>query len=340
MCLSSCGGPIGDPAFRSLHTFDARDEQNVTMTDVADVLEDRFTSIRPRLRSLAYRMLGSFADADDAVQETWLKASRADISEVRNLDAWLTTVAGRVCLTMLRSRRTHGEISLDASLPPSSDARRSRDTWVPDAVITADETTQAGPEAAAMASESVGLAMLIVLQALKPDERLAFVLHDTFAVPFDEIAGILDTTTAAARQLASRARTKVRAAPQPDPDRRRQRTAVDAFFAAARDGDFDGLLRVLHPDVVLRSDGGALRASATSVLRGPRAIAGQAMTFTSLSPYRRAAWINGAAGVAIVGPRGPISVMAFTVTDGRIVEIEVLADPERLATLLPPELLG
>jgi RNA polymerase sigma-70 factor (ECF subfamily) len=311
-------------------------EQNVTMTDAADVLEDRFTSIRPRLRSLAYRMLGSFADADDAVQETWLKASRADRSDVRNLDAWLTTIAGRVCLTMLRSRRAHGEVSLDATVS-SGDGWGSSATWVPDAVIV-PESTDPGPDGEAEASESVALAMLIVLQTLKPDERLAFVLHDTFAVPFDEIAGILGTTTVAARQLASRARTKVRAAPRPDPDRRRQRAAVDAFFAAARNGDFESLLRVLHPDVVLRSDGGALRASATSVLRGAEAIASQAIMLASLSPYRRATWINGAPGVAIVGPRGPISVMAFTVTDDRIVGIQVLADPERLASLLPPEL--
>ncbi|MGN6127374.1 MAG: sigma factor-like helix-turn-helix DNA-binding protein, partial [Humibacter sp.] len=196
------------------------------------------------------------------------------------------------------------------------------------------------PESEAVASESVGLAMLIVLQTLTPDERLAFVLHDTFAVPFDEIADVLGSTPAAARQLASRARAKVRTAPTPDPDRRRQRAAVDAFFAAAREGDFDGLLKVLHPDVVLRSDGGALRASATAVLRGPQAIASQAVMFTSLSPYRRPAWINDAAGVAIVGPHGPISVMAFTVVDDRVVEIQVIADPERLPALLPEDLLS
>ncbi|WP_346769262.1 sigma-70 family RNA polymerase sigma factor [Planctomonas sp. JC2975] len=300
------------------------------MTDAA-LLEPTFTALRPRLRSLAYRMLGSFADADDALQETWLSASRADVSEVRNLDAWLTTVAGRICLMMLRSRRTHGETSLDEALAPGNDMR------IPDAVIVSDARSL--PEAAAEAAETVGLAMLIVLQELTPDERLAFVLHDTFAVPFDDIAEVLGATPASARKLASRARTKVGKAPAPDPDRTAQRSAVDAFFAAARDGDFDALLRVLHPDVVLRADGGTLRASATGVLRGPRNIAGQAMMFTSLSPYRRNAWMNGAAGVTIVGPRGPISVMAFTVVDGRIVEIQVLADPERLNELIPADVL-
>ncbi|GAB3613046.1 sigma-70 family RNA polymerase sigma factor family protein [Humibacter ginsengisoli] len=297
-------------------------------------LEEAFTALRPRLRSLAYRMLGSFSDADDAVQETWLSASRADVSRVRNLDAWLTTVAGRVCLMMLRLRRAHGTTSLDASLGTSGEL------GVPDAAIVSDSSIRTAPDAAAMASESVGLAMLIVLQTLKPDERLSFVLHDTFAVPFDDIAEILETTPTSARQLASRARAKVRTAPKPDPDRRRQRAAVDAFFAAARDGDFDALLKVLHPQVVLRSDGGELRASATTIIRGPRAIANQAMMFTSFSPYRKDAWINGAAGVAIVGPHGPISVMAFTVVDGVIVEIEVIADPERLGGLLPADLLS
>ena len=300
------------------------------MTETAQRLEAGFTALQPRLRSLAYRMLGSFSDADDAVQETWLRASQAELDDIRNLDAWLTTVAGRVCLTMLRSRRTRGESSLDAAL--------AGETRVPDAVIVSVDS--ANPDAAAAASESIGLAMLIVLQALGPDERLAFVLHDTFAVPFDDVARILETTPAAARQLASRARAKVRTAPTPDPDRGRQRVAVDAFFAAAREGDFDALLRVLHPEVVLRSDGGAQRASATAIIRGPQAIASQAMMFTSLAPYRRSAWINGAAGVAIVGPRGPLSVMAFTVAHGVIVEIEVIADPERLVALLPPDLLS
>ena len=297
-------------------------------------LEHAFTALQPRLRSLAYRMLGSFSDADDAVQETWLSASRADVSDVRNLDAWLTTVAGRVCLMMLRSRRTRDAVSLDAALGATDGIR------IPDAAIVSDASLHSSPDAAAAASESVGLAMLIVLQALKPDERLAFVLHDTFALPFDDIAQILEVTPASARQLANRARTKVRSAPAPDPDRRRQRAAVDAFFAAARDGDFDALLKVLHPQVMLRSDGGELRASATAIIRGPRAIASQAMMFTSFAPYRKDAWINGAAGVAIVGPHGPISVMAFTVVDGIIVEIQVIADPGRLTALLPDDLLG
>lgn len=297
------------------------------------VLESAFTALRPRLRSLAYRMLGSFADADDAVQDAWLAATRADRSAVRNLDAWLTTVAGRVCLMMLRSRRSRAESSLDDTLEQAGILR------LPDAAIVSD-TTPTAPDAAAESAESVGLAMLVVLQSLRPDERLAFVLHDTFAVPFGDIADVLGTTTTTARQLASRARAKVRAAPTPDPDRRRQREAVDAFFSAARDGDFDALLRVLHPDVVLRSDGGQLRASVTGVLHGPDAIARQAVTFTSFAPYRRNAWINGAAGVAIVGPHGPISLMAFTVVDARVVEIDVLADPARLAGLLPDDVLG
>jgi RNA polymerase sigma factor (sigma-70 family) len=283
--------------------------------DERDRLAEQFEEHRGHLRAVAYKMLGSLSEADDAVQESWLRLSRSDASEVENLRAWLTTVVARVALNVLRSRRTRGEEPLDVR--------------VPDPVVTADDGTQ--PEHEALLADSVGLALLVVLDTLGPAERLAFVLHDMFGVPFDEIAGMVDRSPAAARQLASRARRRVQgAAPVPDADLAAQRRVVDAFFAAARDGDFDALVAVLHPDVVSRGDGGP---GASAVARGARDVAARALTFARLAPFVRPALVNGAAG-AVVAPRGePFSVMGFTVVSGRIVEIDAITDPARLRAL-------
>jgi RNA polymerase sigma-70 factor (ECF subfamily) len=281
-------------------------------------LADRFEEHRPRLRAVAYRMLGSVSEADDAVQEAWLRLSRSDPSDVENLGAWLTTVVARVALNLLRARRHRREEPLDVH--------------VPDPVVSPESGLD--PEQEAVLADSVGLALLVVLETLTPAERLAFVLHDMFAVPFEEIAAIIERTPVAARQLASRARRRVRGqAPAPDPDLARQRRVVDAFFAAARDGDFDGLVAVLDPDVVLRSDGGTRRARLSVVYTGAPVVAEQAITFGRLSPFARPALVNGAAGVVVAAQGRPLSVMGFTVTDGRIVAIDVLSDPDRLARL-------
>ena len=283
-----------------------------------DLLAERFEANRTNLRAVAYRMLGSVSEADDAVQEAWLRLGRSDAREIENLGGWLTTVVGRVCLNMLRSRRTRREEPLEVH--------------VPEPIVSREDGLD--PEHEALLADSVGLALLVVLETLSPAERLAFVLHDMFAVPFDEIAPMVGRSPAAARQLASRARRRVQGeAPAPDPDLGRQREVVDAFFAAAREGDFEALVAVLDPDVVLRSDGGAARPAATHVVHGAEAVARRAMTFARLSPFVRPALVNGAAGV-VVAPRGrPFSVLAFTVRDGRIVAIDGLADPERLKEL-------
>jgi RNA polymerase sigma-70 factor (ECF subfamily) len=288
------------------------------VTTVDDWLTERFEEHRPRLRAVAYRMLGSVGEAEDAVQDAWLRLDRADTAEVDNLGAWLTTVVARVCLNVLRTRRTRGEEPLDVR--------------VPDPVVSPAAGTD--PEQEALLADSVGLALLVVLDTLTPAERLAFVLHDTFAVPFEDIGPMIDRTPAAARQLASRARRRVRGqAPAPDPDIAQQRAVVDAFFAAARDGDFDALVAVLHPDVVLRADGGTSRTRPTVVLRGAQNVAGQAVVATRLAPYVRPALINGAAGVVVPVNGKVFSVMGFTVVDGRIAAVDVLYDPERLAAL-------
>jgi RNA polymerase sigma factor (sigma-70 family) len=283
--------------------------------DEHDFLAAQFEEHRAHLRAVAYKMLGSLSEADDAVQEGWLRLSRSDTSEVENLRAWLTTVVARVCLNVLRSRRTRGEVPLDVH--------------VPDPVVTREDGTQ--PEHEALIADSVGLAMLVVLETLTPAERLAFVLHDMFAVPFDEIATLVDRSPDAARQLASRARRRVQGeARVPDADLAGQRRVVDAFFAAAREGDFEGLLAVLDPDVVSRGDGGP---GASAIVRGAREVASRALTFARLSPYVRPALVNGAAGV-VVAPQGePFSVMGFTVAGGRIVEIDAITDPARLREL-------
>jgi RNA polymerase sigma-70 factor (ECF subfamily) len=283
--------------------------------DEREWLTERFEEHRTRLRAVAYRMLGSVSEADDAVQDAWLRLSRADTSGVENLGGWLTTVVARVCLNMLRSRQRRREEPLDLH--------------VPDPIISHESGVD--PEHEALLADSVGLALLVVLETLTPAERLAFVLHDMFAVPFEDIAPMIERSPAAARQLASRARRRVQGqAPVPDPDLTRQREIVDAFFAAARDGDFDALVAVLDPDVVLRADGGVARARHTVVIAGARAVAGQALTFRRLSPFVRPALINGSAGVVVAADGRPLSVMAFTVTGGKIVAIDVLADPERL----------
>jgi len=260
-------------------------------------------------------MLGTVGDTDDVLQEAWLRIRDQDPATVENMQAWLTTVVARVSLNVLRARRAR---------------REELSVHVPDPVVSVDE---AGPEHEALLADSVGLALLVVLDALTPAERLAFVLHDVFGVPFTDIAAALDRSEGAAQQLASRARRRVRDSPQPDRDLAQQRRVVDAFFAASRDGDFDALLDVLAPDVELRIDGGALRADASQALHGADAVAAHTSTYSSLYPFVTPALVNGAAG-ALVAPRGRLfSVMAFTVTDGRIARIDALADPERLDRL-------
>ncbi|MFL5854304.1 MAG: RNA polymerase sigma factor SigJ [Solirubrobacteraceae bacterium] len=287
--------------------------------DERDFLAEQFEEHRPHLLAVAYRMLGSTAEADDAVQEAWLRLSRSNPAEIDNLGGWLTTVVARVCLNALRARRRHGEEPLGPH--------------VPDPVI--DAADGSSPEHEALLADSVGLALLVVLETLPPAERLAFVLHDMFGVPFDEIAPIVDRSPEAARQLASRARRRVRgAAPQPDPDRARQRDVVEAFFAASREGDFEALVAVLDPDVVLHADGGALRPDATVVVRGAETVARRALMFSRMAPHTRPALVNGTPGVVVIPPDGKVfSIMAFTVADGKIVEIDALVDPERLAAV-------
>jgi len=288
------------------------------MEEHDDWLAQRFEENRTHLRAVAYRMLGSISEADDALQETWLHLSRSDTSGVENLGGWLTTVVARVCLDMLRSRRSRREEPLG--------------THLPDPIV--DRAEGLDPEHEALLADSVGLALLVVLERLTPAERVAFVLHDMFSLPFEEIAPIVGRSPAATRQLASRARRRVRgAAISPEVDLAHQREVVDAFLAAARDGEFDALVAVLDPEVVLRSDGGVLRPGASVVVHGARAVAEQALIFSRLSPFVRPAVVNGAAGV-VVAPRGrPFSVMGFTVRGGKIVEIDVLADPARMEQL-------
>jgi RNA polymerase sigma-70 factor, ECF subfamily len=283
--------------------------------DERDWLAERFEEHRTRLRAVAYRMLGSLSEADDAVQEVWLRLSRTDADEIENLGAWLTTVVGRVSLTMLRSRRSRREQPLGVH--------------VPEPIV--DRADGTDPEHEALVADSVGLALLVVLETLSPAERLAFVLHDIFAVPFDEIAPIVDRSPEAARQLASRARRRVRlenTVPDADPDA--QREVVEAFLAAARDGDFDRLVAVLDPDVVLRQDFGA---AGSREVRGAAAVAGQAVAYSQLGLVIKPALINGAVGVVATRDGQPFSVGGFTVRGGRIVEMDWLADPARLREL-------
>ena len=290
--------------------------------DENEFLAKRFEEHRSHLRAVAYRMLGSLSEADDAVQEAWLRLSRSETSGVENLGGWLTTVVGRVCLDMLRSRTSRRVVPLGEPLG----------TRVPEPLVSRAEGID--PEHEALLADSVGLALLVVLETLSPAERLAFVLHDMFSVPYEEIAPVVGRSPTAARQLASRARRRVQGeAHVPDADLATQREVVDAFLAASRDGDFDTLLAVLDPDVVLRIDGGAVRAGLSREVRGVRAVAEQTLTFSRLSPFVRPALVNGAAGV-VVAPRGrPFSVMGFTIRGGKIVEVDILADPARLSRL-------
>jgi RNA polymerase sigma factor (sigma-70 family) len=283
--------------------------------DERDWLAERFEANRAHLRAVGYRMLGSVSEADDAVQEAWIRLSRTDASEVENLRAWLTTVVGRVCLNMLRARKNRREASLDVHLP--------------DPIVSSESGVD--PEHEALVGDSVGLALLVVLDTLSPAERVAFVLHDVFGMPFDEIAPIVGRSTTATRQLASRARRRVRGAPIPDPDLARQRAVVDAFIAAARTGDFDHLVALLDPDVVLRADGGIARPGLTRIVRGAEAVASRALTFRRFAESARPALVNGAAGGVVFAPDGsPLTVMGFTIRSGRIAAMDVLADPQRL----------
>ncbi len=283
--------------------------------DEQEWLTERFEQHRGHLRAVAYRMLGSMTEADDALQQAWLRIRDQDPTSVENMQAWLTTVVGRVCLNMLRSRRSRLE-------EPSA--------HLPDPVVS---FANVDPEHEALLAESVGLALLVVLDSLAPAERLAFVLHDVFAVPFTDVAAVLDRSEAAAQQLASRARRRVHCAPEPDPDLERQREVVEAFFAASRDGDFGSLVAVLDPEVEVRIDGGVLREDASLVLHGAARVARHTARYSKLSPFVKAALVNGAAG-AVVAPGGSLfAVMAFTVTNGKITRIDALLDPERLARL-------
>lgn len=281
-------------------------------------LARRFEQDRGRLWAVAFRMLGASGEADEAVQEAWLRLARSDAEEIENLSSWLTTVVARVCLDMLRARKARREEPLGPH--------------VPDPIVSSVEGGD--PEHEALVADSVGLAMLGVLETLSPEERVAFVLHDMFSVPFEQVANLLDRSPAAARKAASRARRRVEAGPTaPDVDLERQREVVDAFFAAARKGDFDALVEVLHPEVVIRSDGGEARPSANHVIRGAAEVASRALTFAKLSPFVRPVLVNGVAGV-LVAPEGkPFSVMAFTVAAGKVVAIDALADPVRLERL-------
>jgi RNA polymerase sigma-70 factor (ECF subfamily) len=289
-------------------------------------LVDRFEEHRAHLKAVAYRMLGSHAEADDAVQEAWLRVTRADTAGVDNLAGWLTTVVARICLNVLRSRNQRREESLDAH--------------VPDLVVAPPE--HAGtpdPEKEALLADSVGLALLVVLETLSPAERLAFVLHDMFSMSFEEIAPVLDRSEAATRQLASRARRRVRGArPEPDADLAARRAVVDAFLAAARGGDLETLVSLLAPDVVVRIDSGTVRPR--TVLEGREAVARGAMTFTQVAELTRPALVNGALGAAAFRGGRLISVAAFTVSDGQIIALDIVSDPERIGRIDPAVLDG
>jgi RNA polymerase sigma factor (sigma-70 family) len=285
--------------------------------DEHELLADRFEANRTHLRAVAYRMLGSVSEADDAVQESWFRVSRAGDADVENLRGWLTTIVARVCLDMLRSRKSRREEPFGPH--------------VPEPIISREDGMD--PEHEALLADSVGLALLVVLETLSPPERLAFVLHDMFSVPFDEIAPIVGRSPTAARQLASRARRRVRgAAPEPDEDMDRQQEVVNAFLAASRGGDFDALLAVLDPDVVLRVDRGA-RPGASSEIVGAENVLRQAQRYAQLAEFARPALVNGAPGAVVLPGGRPFAVMGFTVAGGRIVELDILSDPVRLREL-------
>jgi len=278
----------------------------------------RFEAHRPHLRAVAYRLLGRLDEADDAVQDTWLRYQGADLRHIENLGGWLTTTVARVCLNVLRSRAVRGEESFGVH--------------VPDPIVTHEGHTD--PEQEVLLAESVGMALQVVLETLEPAERVAFVLHDVFAVPFDEIAPLVGRSSMAARQLASRARRRVQGtSPTPDADLAHSRTVVDAFFAAVREGDITALLTVLDPDVVVRADYGALHGTAPREARGARTVAEGAIMFARYARFAQPVLVNGAVGV-IAAPGGQLyAVMGFTVRQGKIIEIDILADPARLRKL-------
>jgi RNA polymerase sigma-70 factor, ECF subfamily len=283
-------------------------------------LARRFEGARGHLRAVAYQMLGSFAEAEDAVQEAWLRLARTDVSAVANLDGWLTTVVGRLCLDALRARAARREEPLGVTLPDP-------------VVVRLDAPPD--PEREALLVDSVGLALLVVLDALAPAERLAFVLHDLFGVPFAEIAPVLGRTAAATKMTASRARRRVRAATvEPDPDPVRQREVVEAFLAASRAGDFDALVALLDPDVELRADVGASQVGVSAVIRGAAAVAGRALMFARVAAAAHPVLVQGQPGVLSVVDGRPTALLAWTVADGRIAAIHVFGDPERVAGLL------
>ncbi len=283
----------------------------------SDWQTEEFERQRDQLRAVAYRMLGSTSEAEDAVQEAWLRLSRSETGAVENLGGWLTTVVARVCLDMLRARRSRREDYLD--------------TWLPEPIVSVED----GPEDEAVLADSVGLAMLVVLETLSPAERLAFVLHDMFGMPFEEIASIVDRSEAATRQLASRARRRVRGAtPRTDPDLREQRRVIDAFLAASRAGDFEALLEVLDPDVVFRIDAGGVAPRARPPVEGAEAVARQVLSRGSrFAPFARPAIVNGNAGLVIVPGNRPFAVVGFTVAEGRIATIDLIADPAKLGSI-------
>jgi RNA polymerase sigma-70 factor (ECF subfamily) len=292
--------------------------------DEQEWLAQQFEENRGHLKAIAYRMLGSVNEADDAVQEVWLRLSRFGASGVANVGGWLTTVVARVCLDMLRSRKARREEPLEGH--------------VPDPIVSCD--TPSNPEREILLADSVGLALLVVLETLEPAERLAFVLHDMFSMSFDDVAGILDRSAAAARQLASRARRRVQGtAPASNADIRLQREIVNAFLAASRNGDFDALLAVLDPDVVLRADAGSLQPGASKVVRGAARVAEQALLFSGLARHCRLALVNGTPGLVTAPGGRPYAVIGFAIQHGKIVEIDILADPKRLRQLNPPVVL-
>jgi RNA polymerase sigma factor (sigma-70 family) len=302
------------------HTYDGTQRKDVTVNEQSWQLE-QFEHYRPHLQAVAYRMLGSVTEADDALQEAWLRLSRAQTDDVANLGGWLTTVVGRVCLDMLRSRRSRQEDYVGS--------------WLPEPIVSLDDETD--PEQEAILADSVGLALLVVLETLTPAERLAFVLHDMFAVPFEEIAPIVGRTPAAARQLASRGRRRVQGAePNPDTDVRGQREIVDAFLAAARGGDFDALLAVLDPDVVFRADPGKIRRLARPPITGAEAVAAELLSRApQFAPLARPALVNGTAGLVVGHEDRPFAVVGFTVARGRIVAIDLITNPDKLGGLAP-----
>ena len=277
---------------------------------------DEFAQHRAHLQAVAYRMLGSLSEAEDAVQESWLRLNRSETSQVENMRGWLTTVVARVCLDLLRARRARRADHFDGELP--------------EPVVTLPQEN--APEEEALLADSVGLALLVVLDTLTPAERLAFVLHDMFGLPFDEIAPILERSPAATRQLASRARRRVRGAtPLAEPDLAQQRRVVDAFLAAAREGDFEALLAVLDPDVVFRADRGRRAGEAPPVVTGAAAVAEQILARAPrFARFARPAIVNGAAGLVVVPDERPIAVIGFSISGDRIVELDLVADPAKL----------